>query len=756
MRKRGKALLFAGLALVAGAIGSLYLPFPRSKLDPGPVLSLRITDRNGVLLREVLSDEGGRCRWVGLGEVSPHLIRATLLSEDKNFFLHQGVNVPSVIRALLQNLRHGRIISGASTISQQVVRNLGRRPRTFLSKLIEAWLAVRLEHTLSKEEILVQYLNRVPYGNLANGAEAASRLYFEKPCSQLGPAEAAFLAGVPRSPSASNPYRDLPAALKRQKEILRSMVRSGLLTAEEYHRAAAEDIRISVHADRFRAPHFCEFILGSMKGPQQYRLSEVRTTLDYRLQKKVEVLLSGHLNSLREKGVTNGSVIVLDNDGGDVLALAGSRDFFDAGHDGQVNGALALRQPGSALKPFTYALALERGMTAASVIDDAPNAFPAFEGNYDPQNYDRKFHGPIRMRSALACSYNLPAVTVLEAIGPDLLYRRLKDLGFDSLRKSPGFYGLGLTLGNGEVSLLELAGAYAALARGGRFQRNRTVIRMTGEDGKDVPMPGPEKAVDVFSRGAAFIITNILSDGDARVPSFGYRSPLHLPFPCAAKTGTSKDYRDNWTIGYTPRHTVGVWVGNFDGKPMHDVSGITGCGPLFRDIMLLLNAKDPPLPFAEPWGLVRRSICPLSGRLARASCPGRMDEIFISGTEPREVCWTFHGAGAGPGLTTASVSEAPSRPEPVLRIVFPRDGGVFKIDPVLRKDYQMLGFRADRSGAAGQRTIEWWINGRMAGTSVSPSGFSWKLAPGSYTIKAASGTGALRIESRPVRIIVIT
>ena len=756
MKKRRRAFLIGVLVLVIGFVGSLYLPFPRSKLDPGPVLSLRITDRNGVLLREVLSDEGGRCRWVGLGGVSPHLIRATLVSEDRNFFLHQGINVPSVIRALLQNLRHGRIISGASTISQQVVRNLGSRPRTLLSKLVEAWLAVRLEHTLSKEEILVQYLNRVPYGNLVHGAEAASRLYFEKPCSQLGPAEAAFLAGVPRSPSASNPYRDLSAALKRQKEILRSMARSGLITAEEYYRTASEDIRVSPEADRFRAPHFCDLILGSIKGPQRYRLSEVRTTLDYGLQKKVEVLLSEHLDSLRERGITNGSVIVLDNDEGDVLALAGSRDFFDSGHDGQVNGALALRQPGSALKPFTYALALEQGMTAASVIDDAPNAFPTLEGNYEPQNYDRKFHGPIRMRSALACSYNVPAVAVLDAIGPDLLYRRLKDLGFDSLRKSPGFYGLGLTLGNGEVSLLELAGAYAALARGGRFQRDRTVIRKTGEDGKDVPMPGPERAVDVFSPGAVFIITNILSDGDARVPSFGYRSPLNLPFPCAAKTGTSKDYRDNWTIGYTRRQTVGVWVGNFDGKPMHDVSGITGCGPLFRDIMLLLNAKDPPPPFAEPRGLVRRSICPLSGRLARATCPGRMDEIFISGTEPRQVCWTSHGAEAGPGLTTASVSEAPSRLEPVLKIVFPREGGIFKIDPVLRKEYQMIGLRAERSSVDGPGTIEWWINGRMAGTSASPSGFSWKLAPGSYTIKAAFGTGVLRIESRPVRIIVIT
>jgi penicillin-binding protein 1C len=493
-----------------------------------------------------------------------------------------------------------------------------------------------------------------------------------------------------------------------------------------------------------------------MKVPQRYRLSEVRTSLDYGLQKKVEGLLSDHLDSLREKGITNGSVIVMDNDGGDVLALAGSRDFFDANHDGQVNGALALRQPGSALKPFTYALALERGMTAASIIDDAPNAFPTFEGNYEPQNYDRKFHGPIRMRSALACSYNVPAVAVLEAIGPDLLYRRLKDLGFDSLRKPPGFYGLGLTLGNGEVSLFELAGAYAALARGGRYQRDRTVIRMTGKDGMDVPMLGPERAVDVLSPAAAFIITHILSDRDARVPSFGYRSPLNFPFPCAAKTGTSKDYRDNWTIGYTARHTVGVWVGNFDGKPMHDVSGITGCGPLFRDIMLLLNAKDPPPPFAEPRGLLRRSICPLSGRLARAACPGRMNEIFISGTEPREVCWISHVAGAGPGLTTASVSGAPSRRHPVLRIIFPRDGGVFKIDPVLRKEYQMIGLKADLSGVDGPGTIEWWINGRMAGTSASPSGFSWKLAPGSYTIKAASGTGVLRIESRPVRIIVIT
>jgi penicillin-binding protein 1C len=746
------ASVLAGAALFAA---SLYIPYPASRLAPGAVLSLRILDRSGLLLREVLSDEGGRCRWLDLEGMSPHLVRATIAAEDKDFFLHGGVRLPSIVRAVVQNARRRRVVSGASTITQQVVRNIERAPRTVLVKLIEAWLAVRLEHTLSKTGILVQYLNRVPYGNGTFGAEAASRLYFDKPCRQLGPAESAFLAGLPRSPSASNPYRNIRSALERKTGVLRRMVRAGLITPGESRRADAEPLTIVPGGDRFRAPHFCDLVLDSLGARAKYGSREVRTTLDVGLQRKIEILLKRRIDSLRDRGISNGAAVVMDNRTGDILALAGSADYFAEADSGQVNGALALRQPGSALKPFTYALAIERGLTAASIIEDAPDAFPALDGNYEPRNYDRKFHGPIRLRSALASSYNVPAVSVLETLGPDLLYYKLKALGFDSLEKPPAHYGLGLTLGNGEVRLLELVRAYAALASGGRFRRERTVLARIDRNGREAAF-GPEEAVDVIAPGAAYIITHILSDPDARVPAFGYDSPLRLPFPCAAKTGTSKDYRDNWTVGYTPAYTVGVWMGNFDGKPMHDISGITGCGPLFRDIHLLLAAGGVSRSFPEPAGLVRASVCPISGGLAGPVCPGSVAEIFIFGTEPKKPCDAVHASEGGPSrLRAADETGRGVLKGPAIRVAYPPDGSVFRIDTVLRREYQVLGLKAGGPAASGAGEIEWWINGRRAGRSRPDEGFPWNLEPGSYTIVARADSGGRTIESRPARITVI-
>jgi penicillin-binding protein 1C len=749
-----RILIFAYVAAVGAGAGSFYIPIPRSKLDPGPVVSLRITDRKGLLLREVLSDEGGRCRWMSLDGISPSLIQATLVSEDRRFFAHGGVHAPSILRAVGQNARRGRVISGASTITQQVVRNIWKRPRSLVSKAVEAWLAVRLEHTIGKSEILEQYLNRVPYGNSAFGAEAASRLYFGKPCSQLGPAEAAYLAGIPRSPTTANPYRNPTAALNRQRRILADMADMGFLTREEHERAAAEPLRICARAEKFRAPHFCDYILAGGGVPDPGGKREIRTTLDYGLQDKAEILLSAHLRSLAGKGVSNGALVVLENGTGDVLAMVGSADYFNTRDDGQVNGALSLRQPGSTIKPFTYAAALERGMTAASIIEDSPGAFPTIEGEYEPQNYDRKYHGPARMRSALASSYNVPAVSVLERLGPDVLYRRLKDLGFASLDKPPGFYGLGLTLGNGEVTLLELTRAYSALARGGRYLKERAVLAFVDRNGTGVEASGPARETFAFSRQAAYIVTDILADADARVPSFGYRTPLRLPFPCAAKTGTSKDFRDNWTLGYTPRFTVGVWVGNFDGSPMHQVSGISGCGPLFRDIMMILEGKDLPSAFIEPPGLVRRSVCPQSGDLAGESCPGRIEEVFVAGTEPGRRCRMSHRTGDPPAEVRTAGAKAPTSGEPTIRIIFPRDRGIFKLDPVLRRTYQSIGLKAVMAGAFSGR-IEWWINGKKAGTVPVSSSLPWNLVPGSYTIKAVIETGGRTIESRPVRITVV-
>jgi penicillin-binding protein 1C len=749
-----KKILLALLALSGLLFAAFFLPFPEKRLNSNSVISLRLLDRNGVLLREVLSDEGGRCHWVELGNISPFLVQATIAAEDRYFFLHRGVHPLSMVRALWQNVRHGRVISGASTITQQLVRSLYPGRRNIWTKAREAWMAVRLERRLSKPDILTQYLNRISYGNQAFGIDAASRLYFDKPPAQLSLAESAFLAAIPRSPSLLNPYRAFSELKQKQAVILAGMKELGFISGAKHRRAMTEDLQLVPESMCFRAPHFCDFVLTRLSHDERRGLSAVETTLDYGLQEKIEALLKNYLGTMKNRGITNGAIIVLDNARGEIRGLVGSADFFDSAHQGQVNGVLAMRQPGSTLKPFTYGLALENGWTAASLIDDSPAQFSAIDGGYEPQNYDRRYHGMISLRAALACSYNIPAVALLQAIGPDLLYRRLHEMGFASLKKDPGYYGVGLTLGNGEVSLLELARAYSTLARQGLLVNEKAVSRLVRKDGLwTAPPEGGSDARPVFPPQVAYIITHILSDQDARIPSFGYHTPLSFPFPVAAKTGTSKDFRDNWTVGYSPDWTVGVWVGNFDGEPMHNVSGISGCGPLFKDVMLLLQSKTEVREFSRPHGITVVPVCPFSGELPTADCPGTVDEVFIDGTEPRQSC-SYHRRPAetlraGDIMRSAKESSA-------FKILFPQGGDVFKIDPVLRQDHQRIKLRIDSTSVQGAGKVEWWINGDRVGEVEAPFNFFWNLRPGSYTIKAVAVRDGLRLESRPVKITVLT
>ncbi|MGD2295089.1 MAG: penicillin-binding protein 1C, partial [Candidatus Aminicenantes bacterium] len=686
-----KILFTSPLILLLVFFVSLRIPIPKERLNPAPVISLRILDRQNVLLREVLSDEGGCCRWVELEQIAPDLIAATIAAEDRNFYNHLGINCVAIMRAFFQNIKSGRIVSGASTITQQLIRNLYHFRRTIFSKIHEAWLALRLENTLSKEEILVQYLNRISYGNQAFGIEAASRLYFDKPSNQLSLAESAFLAGLPRSPTNLNPYRAPKLAKQRQESILRQIRELGFSGRAEFDRALNEPLLLSPLKDQFKAPHFCDFILNQFSSKEKHTISVIQTTCDFALQEKVDILVKNHVDSLEDRGITNAAALVLDNRTGDILCMVGSKDFFDVRHDGQVNGAVARRQPGSALKPFTYGLALEKGKTAADIIYDGPVQYSTPGGPYRPRNYDKKYHGPVRLREALACSYNVPAVSVLESIGPDLLYIRLKELGFESLNRGPSYYGIGLTLGNGEVTLLELVQAYATIARGGLWKTYRAVLRVSGSDNNAKTLYEEPKEKEVFSPQVAYILTHILSDKDARIPAFGYNSALALPFPCAVKTGTSKNFRDNWAIGYTPDYTVGVWVGNFDSGAMFNVSGVTGCGPLFRDIMLFLEGQSPSHDFLPSKGLMEVNICPLSGQRTVTNCPGVMKEIFISGTEPQSPC-SLHKQKPFSQTEETSMPIGDSPPGS-LAIIFPIDGDTFKIDPILRRTFQTLQFK---------------------------------------------------------------
>ena len=627
-----------GIILLVLAL-SLYIPFPPELLQPASLVSLRILDRNGYLLREVLSDKEGKSQWVSLENISPNLILATVAAEDSRFYEHWGIDTRAILRAILQNIWAKKVISGASTLTQQVVKNVYHFPRNWFWKLVEIWYALRLEVSLSKDEIIIQYLNRIPYGNQTFGIKAACWLYFDKPPSHLSLAEAAFLAGLPRGPSLYNPYRHFVRAKKRQEEVLRRMLNKGVVTQEAYKRALKEPLNIIPPQASFRAPHFSDLILARIPLKERQNISSIRTTLDFELQKDVEVLVKNCVESLKEWKVTNAAVLVMDNEKGEILSFVGSADFFDSHHSGQVSAVTALRQPGSALKPFTYALALEKGMNPATLILDAQIRISSNGIDYIPRNYDGKFHGLVRLREALACSYNISAIKVLERIGVESLLNRLKKLGFDSLNKGADYYGLGLTLGGGEVTLLELVRAYSALASSGIFKKEKIFLEINDIQGKAKPLPQDEP-VRLFSPQVSYIITHILADSDARIPAFGEGSVLSLPFACTVKTGTSGNFRDNWAIGYTPHYTVGVWVGNFDGKPMRNVSGVSGAGPLFRDIMLLLEKREKRINsnFVIPEGLIEIYVCPRSGMLAGSSCPGKIKEIFIKGTEPKEVC----------------------------------------------------------------------------------------------------------------------
>lgn len=748
-----KKIVLGSLALFLLFMCSLYLPIPKQKLNPAPRISLRIVDREDHLLREVLSDEGGRCRWVEFSDISADLVKATIVAEDRRFFRHRGISFPAISRAAFQNLKSGHIVSGASTISQQVIRNIYFFKRNIFSKILEAWLALRLENSLSKKDILVQYLNRICYGNQAFGIEAAAQLYFDKSATSLSLAESAFLAGIPRSPTDLNPYSALHLTGERQRLILNQMFALGFVDLPTLNRSLEEQIKMIPKSIRFRAPHFCDFILSQYSSAERQKMSVLRSTCDYSLQRKVEILVKNHVNALKDKGITNASVVVLDNFSGDILCLVGSKDFFASQDDGQVNGALSLRQPGSALKPFTYGLALERGMTAAEIIDDRPVQYSTPEGTYRPRNYDKKFHGPVRMRTALACSYNVPAVRVLESLGPEALYYQLKDMGFNNLNQGPGYYGIGLTLGNGEVTLLELVQAYSSLARAGEWLESRAVLQVYDSENAPQIAQNRRRRQEVFSPQVAYILTHILSDKDARIPAFGYNSSLALPFPCAVKTGTSKDFRDNWTIGYTPNYTVGVWVGNFDGRPMVNVSGVTGCGPLFRDIMQTLESQNLGKDFEKIEGLIEAEICPVSGHLAQENCPGSMTEIFIPGTEPKTLC-DLHGQN--PLLNPSESNPAPEdHTLEDLIITFPRDGDIFKIDPILRQGYQKLRFMASAPKGIPFEKLEWWINGKKITETDSSLFYSWKLQPGLFTITVLVRGASRVITSRPVIIRVL-
>ncbi|MGQ9713381.1 MAG: PBP1A family penicillin-binding protein [Anaerolineae bacterium] len=641
----------AGSAMAAYGAIALTLPAPEElRTRTAAFRSTEILDRYGRPLYVLNDPQGGRRTVVPLSAISPWLIRATLATEDPHFYLHPGVDPVGVARALYYDLRYGAPVVGGSTIPQQLVKLAFLSPeRTLERKVKEAVLAAEVSRRYPKDTILELYLNEIHYGNLAYGAEAAAQVYFGKPAADLTLAEASFLAGIPQAPARYDPYTNFAACKARQEVVLGLMVKHGFASAEEAARALAEPLRLAPRSASLtmRAPHFTVYVreqLEARYGPQALYRNGLRvvTTLDLDLQAAAEDALRKHLTTLADHNAHNGAVVVLDPTTGEILALVGSADFWDEAIDGQVNMALSPRQPGSAIKPLTYLAAFERGWTPATLIWDVPTEFPdGANPPYRPRNYDGAFHGPVLVRQALGNSLNIPAVKALQFVGLDGLKEMAARMGITTLVQDD--YGLSLTLGGGEVSLLELVNAYAVLASGGVYRPPVSILRVEDSAGRLLEEHQPSPGRQVISPEHAFLITDILADPQARQPAFGSAARfLELDRPAAVKTGTTNDVRDVWAVGYTPDLVAGVWVGNADNSAMTRLSGATGAAPIWQAVMLHALRGKPPRAFEPPPGVERVEICAEGGTLPGPACPARRLEWFAKGQGPRPASEDIH------------------------------------------------------------------------------------------------------------------
>ena len=637
----------------------------------------RILDRNGDLLYELMDPNAGKRTYVPLSKISPYLVAATIATEDKDFYSHPGFDPTAIVRAFWQNYSSGETVSGASTITQQLARTLlftpeERTEQSYRRKIREAILAVEITRRYSKDDILELYLNENNFGNLAYGVEAAAETYFGTSADKLSLAQSAFLAGIPQAPSIYDVYTRPDATFSRMQDVLILMYQTSqeqgcIYVSNQPQRVCLDPVKVTQAVEEIKNypfklpenkaqyPHWVDYIralLESQIDPQTiYREGyTVYTTIDPVLQQQAEQIVRDQVNQLKANHATDGALIALRPSTGEILAMVGSADYYNEAIAGQVNMAINPRQPGSSIKPLTYLAAFEKGWTPSTLIWDVPSEFtPSGKPDdpspkYIPVNYDGRFHGPVTVRTALANSYNLPAVKTLNYVGiyddpntpqPDGFINLARRMGISTLDRPD--YGLSLTLGGGDVTLLDLTSAYATLANGGRRLPPVAVLRIVDKDGKEVYKYSQPAGDQVVRPEHAYLITSILSDNDARTPAFGANSVLHLPFQAAAKTGTTNDFRDNWTLGYTPDLATGVWVGNADYTPMQNTTGLTGAAPIWSQYMQtavpLLTAGNP-TPFTRPGGIVDYVICAISGTQPSEWCPSQRSEIFAGDQPP--------------------------------------------------------------------------------------------------------------------------
>ena len=779
------------IALVLAYAALYCAPLPAPPAPRALPESTKILDRQGRLLYDSAGPADARYSYLPLDEMPQRLRQAVIATEDASFYDNPGIDLRGVARAAITDLRHGELRSGGSTITQQLARNLyfeadERASPSPLRKAREALLALQLDRALSKDEILERYLNRVYFGNLAYGLEAASRTYFGKSARELDLGESALLAGLLQSPAAYDPFTQLAAARARQATVLGRMADAGYVTRDGAEAASREPISLNQTPFSIEAPHFVAWVrqqLPRLVGEDAVARGELRvtTSLDLDIQRAAEAAITRQVAAMKDHHVTNAAVVAIDPATGEVRAMAGSAGYFDRAIDGAFNAALAERQPGSSIKPVIYAAALEAGFTPASPLLDVPATLRTRQGEpYAPNNYDFTFHGVVPLREALASSYNVPAVRVLQAIGVERAVEMGRRLGLTTFN-DPSRYDLSLTLGGGEVRLLDLTAAYAAFATGGLRVDPVAILRVEDTSGRvlyEAPAPARER---VISAQTAYLITDILADNGARAPGFGARSPLRLDHPVAAKTGTTTDFRDNWTIGYTPDLAVGVWAGNSDNSPMRDVSGVDGAAPMWRDVMQTALAGKAAALFAAPPGIERVRVCLPSGLLPTPACQRERVELFAAGTAPaapddyyrslsicdatgapaegaaarcpgavRQRVFAFVPMEAIPWARAAGVALPPAAPyadAPVARagdtapargslmLVSPAGGITLHIARDVRPEDQAV--MAEALPAAPVASVELYVDGvLLARVQAGPYRRSWQLQPGVHEFRA--------------------
>ncbi len=704
------ALAIAGLQLTDATQNALTPPPESLHAITSTASTPQILDRYGTPLSVTFQNDWNVHEIVPLHEIPEFLKRAFIHAEDKRFHEHRGPDWIARIVALRTNLANGRAVRGASTITEQVVRMLQPRPRTLWTRWLEGFEASRLQAAFTRDEILEFYLNQVPYAANRRGVRQAGNYYFSRDLDTLSRKEMLALAVLVRSPSRLDLYRQDDAVSATIRRVANLMSERGEISPTERDRILKEVLNLRKSELPVSAPHFVSFVKSSIaadpaSGPW------ITTTLDAGLQRTVQNLLDRRLAYTAEKRVEHGAVLVADSRTTEVLAWVVGGGGDSGGPRTHIDAVKSARQPGSALKPLLYALALDSGWTAATVIDDSPLAADVGHGLHNYQNYSRRFYGPIGLRDALGNSLNIPALKALRFVGTAAYLGTLREMGFTSLSEHPDAYGDGLALGNGAVSLYELVQAYAALARGGVY-RPLTVLAEAGRQTSDR---------QVLSEESASLVADILSDPGARALEFGRNSVLNFTAPTAVKTGTSSDFRDAWAVGFDSHYTVGVWMGNLDQTPSQGVTGSTGPALLLRSIFSELSRTEEPEPLYLAPSLRRLSVCVPDPRNPVRGCVNR-EEWFAPGTEP-----------AAAGIRPASAGPIAFRQ--------PSPGLLMAMDPRLPPESQAFELRLD--GTEPSDRVHWIIDGndyQTAGGSLL-----WSLSRGTHDISAKVWRGARQV-----------